>query len=141
MFFQPRYRHCQTTLLERPLQVLISDRAEKVLQSRQSPLTVELELYFSCLIRKQVRFHDKISRPPINGHSALNISGFSQLHIHFRPVMTRRCGTDYAGDEPPLTDFPIENPAPYAPHWLNIDYRNDKWFGEFGYKSAMTTGR
>jgi hypothetical protein len=88
-----------------------------------------MELYFSCLVRKQVRFHEAADNLP--GESvAVN----DRLRVRFRPVMTQSCHVDeIAGEAPPLTDFPVVNPAAFVPHWLRIDYRNGQWQGEFGY--------
>ena len=110
----------------------ISQAAQTALAQRSTPLWVEMELYFSCLIRKQVRFRDSA---PATDTGPAQVAVNEQLHICFRPVMTRACGKDYEGDEPPLTDFPIAKPQAYIPHWLRIDYRDGQWQGEFGYRS------
>jgi hypothetical protein len=113
----------------RTVAIELSKAASKALAARTTPLLVEMELYFSCLIRKQVRFRDATADNSDNQTVKLN----DLLHIRFRPVMTRVCGKDYEGDEPPLTDFPIAKTRPYVPRWLHIDYRKDLWQGEFGY--------
>jgi hypothetical protein len=109
----------------RKLEVTLSRTASAALAQRDTPLLAEMELYFSCLIRKQVRFRDAgdETATPFN----------EQLHIRFRPVMTRACGKDYEGDEPPLTDFPIAKTQAYVPHWIRIDFVRGEWVGEFGY--------
>lgn len=89
-------------------------------------LSVEMELLFSCLIRKQVRF---LEQAP-----AGDVPIVPGLSAHFRPVMTRVCSVSEGGTAPPLTDFPIANARAYVPHWLNIDYRRGAWRGEFGYR-------
>ena len=116
------------TLLNRELQVHISARAEKQLQHRAAPLCLEMELYFSCMIRKRVLVREQIS-------SEFSTEVNDALHIGFRPVMTRACGvTETAEDgKPPLTDFPIRKPHSYIPHWLTLDYRKGEWCAEFGY--------
>jgi len=120
-------------LLGKPVDVTLTENARNALSRRTKPLAVEMELYFSCLIRKQVRFSDAT-----NGHEnkpSLETRLNDRMLIRFRPVMTKACGKDYEGDEPPLTDFPIINTRAYIPHWLTIDYRNGQWSGEFGYRS------
>lgn len=114
-------------MLHRAIDVSLTAAAEKALTQRATPLLAEMELYFSCLIRKAVRFHETDSDDSI----AIN----DKLRLRFRPVMTKHCGTDYEGDEPPLTDFPIAEAARYVPHWLKIDYKGGQWHGEFGYAS------
>ena len=105
--------------------VNLTKAAEKALSLRDKILVAEMELYFSCLIRKQVRFKENL-----DGELA-RVS--EKLSIRFRPVMTKSCGIDYEGDEPPLEDFPIEKPEAFVPHWLKIDYKKNEWIGEFGF--------
>ena len=47
--------------------------------------------------------------------------------------MTRRCSVAEGGAHPPSESFPLENPRPYVPNWLSIDYRGGEWVGNFGY--------
>jgi hypothetical protein len=108
------------------VQIELSHTAQSHLQQAQNPLFVEMELYFSCLIRKKVRFNSDRAKD-----NAVPVS--DRLSVSFHPVMTRACHKDYEGDAPPLTEFPIEKPAPYVPRWLKIDYKAGQWCGEFGY--------
>ena len=111
----------------RTVNIDLSNTAERELAQRSTPLLAEMELYFSCLIRKQVRFRDLADEPDI-------IAADEHLSVRFRPVMTAACKVgDYEGDEPPLTDFPITRPDSYIPKWLRIDFRKGRWVGEFGY--------
>lgn len=109
----------------KPVAVTLSNAAIKALSSRENKLVAEMELYFSCLIRKQVRFRENLEGDLVNVTE--------QLAVRFRPVMTEVCGIDYEGNEPPLTDFPIKKPESFIPHWLKIDYKNNEWMGEFGF--------
>ena len=113
------------TLADKNLNIRLSPAAERALAQRQTPLLAEMELLFSCLIRKRVRFGD------LQTEDATLAS--DRLSVRFRPVMTRVCTVVDVGDAPPLDDFPIANPRPYVPHWLAIDYRHGQWLGEFGY--------
>ena len=108
------------------VKIELSNSAQNHLAQVQKPLFVEMELYFSCLIRKQVRFNSERAK-----ENALPVS--DRLCVSFHPVMTRVCQKDYEGDAPPLTEFPIAKPAPYVPRWLKIDYKGGEWWGEFGY--------
>lgn len=108
------------------VRVRLSPSAQAALRTRRQPLLVEMELFFSCLIRKQVRFRDF-------DQDAGAIPAGPNLLLRFHPVMTAACGKDYEGDEPPLTDFPIARARAFVPHWLAIDYRNHAWTGEFGF--------
>lgn len=118
--------HSTVEILNKPVQVEWSKAAEKALSVLSKPLSVEMELYFSCLIRKKVRFGDK-------AHSREFVPVNERLGVAFRPVMTKACKIDRENQEAPLSDFPIKNPAAFVPHWLKIDYRHGAWEGEFGY--------
>ena len=119
-------RDAAAQLFGRPLRVAWSDAAERALARRDKPLRVEMELYFSCLIRKRVRFDEAAA-----GHRWCAID--SRLEVGFRPVMTRACAASGLDGPPPLDDFPIVKPEAFVPRWLRIDYRDGTWQGEFGY--------
>ncbi len=101
-----------------------SASADKKLQDLSEPLLVEMELYFSCLIRKAVRFRSGAN----SGNSSF---ATPRLLIGFRPVMTKICRISDVEGDPPLEDFPIVRPEAFVPKRLSIDYRGGKWMGEF----------
>jgi hypothetical protein len=105
-----------------------STSADKKLQDLSEPLLVEMELYFSCLIRKAVRFKN-------NAYSANSSFAAPRLLIGFRPVMTKVCRVSDVEGAPPLEDFPIVRPEAYVPKWISIDYRGGKWMGEFSWNT------
>ncbi len=112
-------------LANKKVQLHLSKAAQRALDVRDSPIYAEMELYFSCLIRYKVRFYER----------AVHADGVfvsDKLVVNFRPVMTKACGKDYEGDEPPLTDFPIVKQDVFVPKWVRIDYRHGQWCGEFG---------
>lgn len=108
------------------LRVICSRRAERALVERDGPLVAEMELYFSCLIRKAVRFSEISTE-----HKATPVS--ERLYVRFRPVGSRSCGVKLSEGKPPLEDFPVVNPTAYTPDWLEIDFRHGEWIGQFGY--------
>ena len=112
------------TLHDKSVEVRISKAAQKALAQRDRPLVAEMELLFSCLLRKRVLFGDAAEQStPVN----------DRLAVRFRPIMTRKCSVAEGGATPPSEGFPLDNPRPYVPHWLTIDYRRGSWVGEFGY--------
>jgi len=115
----------QIPLNGKTLRISLSPAAEHALADRSTTLLVEMELYFSCLIRKQVRFHDHARDDAV----AVN----DQLHIRFHPVMSQTCSVEDNLDGPPLADFPIVRQERFSPQWLSIDYRDGHWQGQFGY--------
>ncbi len=115
-------------IYDKPLDVELSPGAIAALANRERPLLAEMELYFSCLVRKQILFRESDSG------AAGQVAVTSGLNVCFQPVMTQSCNVEeVAGNAPPVTAFPIANPAAFVPHWLHIDYRQDRWLGEFGY--------
>jgi len=113
-------------ILGKNIQVEWSNAAAKAMSVLAAPLLVEMELYFSCLIRKAVRF----------GQSATmrySVSVSPQLTVGFRPIITRACKvSDIADDEePPVDDFQMIKPEAFVPKRLVIDYKRGQWVGEF----------
>jgi hypothetical protein len=119
---------------ERELNVSISPRAARQLALRESPLHIEMELYFSCLIRKRVNVGETGRRAFVSTALADNAT------ISFRPVMTRHCAVSDVDGEPPVEDFPITAAERFIPHWLRLDYRRGRWEGDFGYSESPAPG-
>ena len=118
----------QTVIINgRPLRIRISNRAEARLRRREAPLYLEMELYFSCLLRKQINVReqpDGIEPHPVN----------DRLQVWFRPVVTKSCAiSECPPGKPPVTDMPVVRPERYFPHWLTLDYRAGRWLADFGY--------
>jgi hypothetical protein len=111
-------------ILGKKILVEWSASADRKLQELAEPLLVEMELYFSCLIRKAVRF----GRDAQAGEFA---TAGPQLKVGFRPVMTKACNVNDFEVEPPVEDFPIVKPAAFVPKRLTIDFRNGNWVGDF----------
>jgi hypothetical protein len=128
-----RKQNMQTTveILGKKVLVEWSASADKKLQDLAEPLLVEMELYFSCLIRKAVRFGG-------DAQAANFTTAAHHLKIGFRPVMTKVCKvSDFAG-APPLEDFPIVKPEAFVPKRLTIDYKGGKWAGEFFLQNSLS---
>ena len=119
------------TFQGRPLKLTVSPRAQTQLTRRTSPLFLEMELYFSCLIRKRVLVRETIEE----GAVAL----VDNLVARFRPVVTETCAMrDVERDNPPVKDMPILNPERFYPHWLTLDYRRGQWRADFGYNGSRS---
>lgn len=112
------------TLHEKSLEIRLTSAAQRALAQRDRPLVAEMELLFSCLLRKRVYFGESLEHAtPVDEH----------LSVRFKPIMTRRCSVAEGGASPPSERFPLENPRPYVPNWLSIDFRRGDWVGDFGY--------
>ena len=73
-------------MLGKRIQIDISKRAEKQLEKHVGPLFIEMELYFSCLLRKQLRVYET-EREKLEEEFSARLS--DNLEISFRPVMTK----------------------------------------------------
>lgn len=119
--------------MAKEIQVRLSSKARKALGERTAPLVIELELYFSCLIRKRVLFPVEAQAQAIPMSTTVD-----NVRVYFRPVMTRACGVDDVREQgaPELEDFPIVRAEAFSPRWLALDFRDGAWKGEYGYVQA-----
>ena len=116
----------QEVLLNNKLiSVTLSDSAQWRLKKTSKPLLIEIELYFSCLIKKVCHF-----RETENVENCTRI--MDGLYINFRATMTNKCAIDDF-DKDKTTDFPIVNQKPYVPKWVSLDFSSKRWSGDFGY--------
>lgn len=116
--------HATAEILGKKIQVEWSAAADREMTALTAPLLVEMELYFSCLIRKVVRFN----RTPTLQHA---VSVTPKLIVGFRPVMTKVCSVSEVEDEPPVEDFHTTKPEAFVPKKLYIDFKRGQWTGEF----------
>lgn len=121
----------EARLFDRPLRVQFTRQAVAAAAALQGPLTIEVELYFSCMIRKAVRFRH--ARPdetlPTGSHTSLS----EHLTLQFRPVTTQHCQIEVGAGAPPLETMPVTRPQAFVPRWVSIDFHHGDWLGEFGY--------
>lgn len=116
----------QVEIFGRRVNVESSKAADQALARLSAPLQVEMELYFSCLMRKAVRFGE-------DACGTVFSEAGPKLRIGFRPVQTKNCRIDsLSSPAAPLDDLPIVKPEPFVPKWLKIDYGKNGWSGEFG---------
>ncbi|MBD3609697.1 MAG: hypothetical protein HUJ30_04025 [Gammaproteobacteria bacterium] len=110
------------------MEILISPKAQRALNSLVSPIHVEMELYFSCMIRKQVNY-------PSTPHKDARVisTDYPNLRLYFRPVMTRQCSIEESSTEPMLESFPMKYKPGLLPKWFRLDHDGSQWQGEFGY--------
>jgi hypothetical protein len=114
-----------TRFMSKSLRIELSRAALRALQQMKTPLLVEMELYFGCLVRKQVRFPGQRTQQhfhPVN----------DELSLAFRPVLAQGCSV--GGDTPPPpAGLDIQREQAFIPRWLRVHYRNGEWQGTFGY--------
>ena len=121
-----RHPWCKQVILHgKPLQVACTRRALKALGARKHALVVEMQLYFSCMIVTQLRFHELPPGPP-------TVTVLPQLQVFFHPVMKRDCSLeDLYSRVVPFSDFPIVGVERFIPKQLYLDYRRGAWSGKY----------
>jgi hypothetical protein len=122
-----RYRYRHMVLHEgREVEVRWTRRAEHALQASPQPLIVELQLYFSCVVRKRVVFHQQVD------FATTRVNG--SLEIAFRPIASRACDPrEFALHYPAGKDLSAGPAARMIPRSVEIDFRKGDWEGQFGY--------
>lgn len=110
------------------MDITITDKARTALDTLVTPLHVEMELYFSCLIRKQVVY-------PAAPHSDAQTidTEHPNLKLYFRPVMTKTCSMEESHGNPDLVPFPMQDSEKFQPKWFRLDHGSRGWHGEYGY--------
>ncbi len=131
-------RHCHQRFVRlnyKTLEVNWTKRAEAALNSRKLPLYVEMQLYFSCVVKKRVVFHDQ---PGFGSVAAVN----DKLQVCYRAIQSAACDPETLAREYPeqrlLDSKAAENMQPST---LSIDFRNGQWLGETGFAKPRTDHR
>lgn len=119
------YRHQVDAILRgKPLAISWTARAERALAARDAPLIAEMQLYFSCVVKKRVLFHGRSELPatPVD----------ERLQVLFRPVESTSCDpVEFARNFPVKRAFDSPAAQKLRPSALQLDYRNGSWVGEF----------
>jgi len=100
--------------------------AEQALSMRTTPLFVELELYFSCLVKKFVHFRDDARDRPV-------VAARDKLLLYFRPVTSTACSFEVAErlGRQPETDLYGAAVDRIAPRKVSLDFAGGAWRGSY----------
>jgi len=98
--------------------------AASELARRRRPLVVELELYFSCLVKKFVHFRE-------DAGDRETVAAGDKLLLYFRPVTSTACSFEVAErlGRQPETELHGEAVGRIAPKKVSIDYAKGAWQG------------
>lgn len=103
-------------------------RADSALRDREQPLNIEMELLFSCRVKKRVNFHDTQDEK-LNQNIFLKVT--DDLKIWFHPVISHSCNVSDNSQQISKVDVDIKNLHNYYPKKLSIDFKNKQWKGRF----------
>ncbi len=114
------------TINGKPVQVEWTAAAARALAAREAPLFVELELYFSCLVKKFVHFRDDSRGKP-------TVAVGDKLLLYFRPVTSTACTWDVAERLGRQPEMDIDSAAlrHVAPKRVFIDHVEGQWRGSY----------
>lgn len=114
----------------KPVAVSLTRRARSAAEALGTPLVAEMELFFSCLLRKRLRFYQQDAAPESELERIRLQPGLS---LQFRPIVAEVCNIDTLEGAPPVKTMPAQRADAFIPRWVNIDHRSGDWIGEFGY--------
>jgi hypothetical protein len=100
--------------------------AAVALAKREAPLIVELELYFSCLIKKFVHFRD-------DSRGKDTVAANEKLLLYFRPVTSAACRIEDAtalGRQPEI-ELDSNAVMKIAPRKVCLDHVKGVWRGSY----------
>jgi len=107
-----------------PLHISATSRAVRAMAQRKQPLQVEMQLYFSCVVKKRVLFHE-------TGEDAGETVS-DMLRVDFRAVEALACDpVAFAANYPERRQLTSPAATKMHPSRLRIDYRNGNWYGDF----------
>jgi len=123
-WLNPRKRSSTVVLRDVALNVSWTSRAEAALQFRDKPLIAEMQLYFSCMVKKRVLFHDTTEFETVTVNE--------KLKVLFRPVQSQQCSPqEFAQNHPVKQEFKTTSAIKMKPKSLEIDYKNNHWVGSY----------
>ncbi|MGD8526809.1 MAG: hypothetical protein PVJ63_11210 [Thioalkalispiraceae bacterium] len=107
-----------------PLEVRWTKRADRALAKRAQPLNAEMQLYFSCVVKKRVVFENDKNRP--------TVTVTDKLAVNFRAVPASSCSPEeFASNYPIDGEFNSDASRKMHPCRLDIDYKNQQWSASF----------
>ncbi len=112
---------------QREVEVSWTGRADRELQRREQRLIVELQLYFSCVVKKRVLFHHRV---PEFDRIRVN----DEIEVAFQPIASAVCDPEeFAASYPQGKNLSAGKAARMVPRVVEIDYRQGSWEGQFHY--------
>lgn len=122
-----RFQYCRIVRInQRAVEVKWTARAERELRQLDQGLVVELQLYFSCVIKKRVLFYAG------SGFDAIRVN--DSIGLTFRSIASAVCDPrEFATSYPQGKDLSSGKAARMVPRTVEIDFRQGGWEGQFYY--------
>ena len=108
----------------KPLKIRWTKRAERVLSERDQPLYIEMQIFFSCVVKKRVLFHD------VCEHHAIPVN--DNMFVLIRPVEAASCDpVEFANNYPERRELESSRAMKMRASSLSVDFVDGEWVGEF----------
>ena len=122
-----RFRYCSAVRInQREIEVKWTARAEREMRQLDLGLVVELQLYFSCVIKKRTLFHTR------GGIDATRVN--DRLGLTFRSIASAVCDPrEFASSYPQGKNLSGGKASRMVPRTVEIDFRQGDWEGQFYY--------
>lgn len=102
----------------------LTRRARKQLSKLSSPLIIELQLYFSCVIQKRVIFNTEQQNE--------DIKLSDRIYVRYRVVQSDSCNPDeFAKNHPIKQELHTSKADKMLPSRLEVDFKGGQWRGMF----------
>jgi len=122
---RPYSHQRRARLNDRELLVEWTEPAQQALTNRSYPLNIEMQLYFSCVVKKRVLFDDSARVGTVSVNDWINIG--------FRSVQSAVCSPEEFASSYPEGQELHATSDKMTPSGLRFDFRRGQWQGEFGY--------
>ncbi len=120
----PYHFNFNISLKEKPLKIEWTKRAQQELSHISKPLIVEMQLYFSCVVKKRVLFSEQVDFKTTSVND--------NLQVAFHPVEAASCDPiEFAKNFPAIREFDSISAKKMHPSQLKIDFKQNAWQGEF----------
>ena len=119
------FKYTQTAQVnDQDVLIKLTKRAKKVMDARSTPLFIEMQIYFSCVVQKRVLFHDdfEFDSTPVT----------DKFSVAIRSVESQSCDPDYyAKNHPEKRVLDSTAAKRMTAKELIVDYKDNNWIGSF----------
>ncbi len=122
---RPYCHRSRVRLNNKDLLIEWTGSAQNALENRSRALNIEMQLMFSCVVKKRVLFHEEAEFDLVAVNNRLNVS--------FRSVQSAVCTPEEFASSYPEGQELNKTAAKMTPSKLKFDFRAEEWTGEFGY--------
>lgn len=115
------------------ISVHVTEKAMSFLEQAEESIYVKMELCFTSLMTKKVSFDNKKPNKEVTKIA-------DNIYIYFESIQSISAKVkDLKGDNTDLIAMPVARNGALIPKYVRIDRKNDKWIGDFTWKSGSAS--